>query len=157
MQYGAALWSHFSPQPQPLGTTDLFLLYNLVFFKMLYKQNHTLYSLVSLLHFAVSEALDSCLRSLFLSINVWRCEFDPWVGKIPWRRAWQPTPVFLPGESHGQRSLVGYSPWGHRESDDWVHACTHTSAKCLRQRRRSHTAVHDTRSESTVLSGAWLC
>ena len=37
------------------------------------------------------------------------CRFDPWVGKIPWRRAWQPTPVFLPGESHGQRSLVGYS------------------------------------------------
>ena len=37
--------------------------------------------------------------------------------KIPWRRAWQPTPVFLPGESHGQRSLVGYSPQGHRESD----------------------------------------
>ena len=36
--------------------------------------------------------------------------FDPWVGKIPWRRAWQPTPVFLPGESHGQRSLVSYSP-----------------------------------------------
>jgi len=36
--------------------------------------------------------------------------FSPWVGKIPWRRAWQPTPVFLPGESHGQRSLVGYSP-----------------------------------------------
>ena len=43
--------------------------------------------------------------------------FHPWVGKIPWRRAWQPTPVFLPGESHGQRSLVGYSPWGHKESD----------------------------------------
>ena len=42
-----------------------------------------------------------------------RCKthrFDPWVGKIPWRRAWQFTPVFLPGESHGQRSLVGYSP-----------------------------------------------
>ena len=37
--------------------------------------------------------------------------------KIPWRRAWQPTPVSLPGESHGQRSLVGYSPWGHKESD----------------------------------------
>ena len=35
--------------------------------------------------------------------------FDPWVGKIPWRRAWQPTPVLLPGESHGQRSLVGYT------------------------------------------------
>ena len=38
--------------------------------------------------------------------------FDPWVGKIPWRRKWQPTPVFLPGKSHGQRSLAGYSPLG---------------------------------------------
>ena len=41
-----------------------------------------------------------------------RCEFDPWVGKVPWRRKWQPTLVFLPGESHGQRSLEGYSLWG---------------------------------------------
>ena len=39
------------------------------------------------------------------------------VKKIPWRREWLPTPVFLPGKSHGQRSLVGYSAWGHRESD----------------------------------------
>ena len=39
------------------------------------------------------------------------------VRKIPWRREWQATPVFFPGESHGQRSLVGYSPWGHKESD----------------------------------------
>ena len=46
-----------------------------------------------------------------------RCGFDPWVWKIPWRRAWQPTPVFLPGESHGQRSLVDYSPWGCKEWD----------------------------------------
>ena len=43
--------------------------------------------------------------------------FDPSVRKIPWRRKWQPTPVFLPGESHGQRSLVGYSPWDRKESD----------------------------------------
>ena len=43
--------------------------------------------------------------------------FDPWVGKIPWRRAWQPTPLFWPGESHGQRSLVSYSPYGCRVSD----------------------------------------
>ena len=42
---------------------------------------------------------------------------DPWVGKIPWRRKWQPTPVFLPAESHGQRSLVGHNPWGHKELD----------------------------------------
>ena len=40
--------------------------------------------------------------------------FDPWVGKIPWRREWLPTPVFLPEEFPGQRSLVGYSPWGRR-------------------------------------------
>ena len=44
------------------------------------------------------------------------CEFNPWVRKIPWRRARQLTPVFLPGESHGQRSLMGYSPQGHKES-----------------------------------------
>ena len=40
-----------------------------------------------------------------------RCELDPWIRKISWRRKWQPTPVFLPGKSHGQRSLAGYSPW----------------------------------------------
>ena len=56
-----------------------------------------------------------------------RPTFDPWVGKILWRREWQPTPIFLPGKSHGQRSLVGYSPWGRKESDttQWVSATTH--------------------------------
>ena len=42
---------------------------------------------------------------------------DPWVWKIPWRRKWQPTLIFLPGESHGQRNLVGYSPQGLKEAD----------------------------------------
>ena len=46
-----------------------------------------------------------------------RLGLDPWVGKIPWRRKRQPTPVFLPGEFQGQKSLVGYSPWGSQESD----------------------------------------
>ncbi|RCU27096.1 hypothetical protein DVA79_19545, partial [Acinetobacter baumannii] len=66
--------------------------------------------------------------------------FDLWIGKIPWSRKWQPTPVFLPGESHGQRRLVAYSPWGHKESitakETWhthkhTHAChiTHSSVK----------------------------
>ena len=57
--------------------------------------------------------------------------FDPWVGKICWRRLWQPTPIFLPGESHGQRSLAGYSPQGHKESDMTEvteHAHTHSSS-----------------------------
>ena len=46
-----------------------------------------------------------------------RCGFNPWIEKIPWKRPWQPTPVFLPGESHEQRRLVGYSPKGHKELD----------------------------------------
>ena len=55
-----------------------------------------------------------------------RCEFDLWVGKIPWSRKWQPTPKFLPGKFHGQRSLVGYSPWGLKESDTTEQLNTHT-------------------------------
>ena len=43
--------------------------------------------------------------------------FDPWIRKVCWRRKWQPTPVFLPGKSHRQKSLAGYSPWGRKESD----------------------------------------
>ena len=49
--------------------------------------------------------------------------FEPWVGKIPWRSKWQPTPVFSPGKFHGQRSLVGYSPRGHKESDTTEYEC----------------------------------
>ena len=55
------------------------------------------------------------------------CRFDPWVGKIPWRRKWQPTPVFLPRKSHGQRSLAGYSiRAGHdlATEQQHVHLCT---------------------------------
>ena len=48
--------------------------------------------------------------------------FRPWVGKIPWRRKWQPTPGFLPGNFHGQRSLAGYSPWGRKELDSTEHS-----------------------------------
>jgi len=46
---------------------------------------------------------------------MWKTRFDLWVVKIPWRRKLQPTPVFLPGESYGQRSLAGHSPCGHKE------------------------------------------
>ena len=61
--------------------------------------------------FLVAQMVKICLRRR-------RLRFDSWAGKIPWSRKWQPgTPVFLPGELHGQRSLVGYSPRGHRESD----------------------------------------
>ena len=50
--------------------------------------------------------------------------------KLPWRRAWQPTPVLLPGESHGQRSLVGHSPWGHTELN-MTEATLHTGTQLL--------------------------
>ena len=46
-----------------------------------------------------------------------KCGLNPWVRKIPWRKVWQPTPVLLPGECHGQRGLPAYGSWGHEESD----------------------------------------
>ena len=57
------------------------------------------------------------LRLLRVFLHCGRPGFSPWVGKIPWRRKWQPTPVFLPRKSHAQRSLAGYSPQGHIASD----------------------------------------
>ena len=59
-----------------------------------------------------------------------RLSCDPWVRKIPWRRTRQPTPVFLPGESHGGRSLVGFSPWGCKESDT-TERLHFTSCTCM--------------------------
>ena len=55
--------------------------------------------------------------------------FHLWSGKIPWRRKGQPTSVFWSGESHGQRSLGGYSPWGHKESDTTEHARNYTGVR----------------------------
>ena len=54
-----------------------------------------------------------------------RPKFNPWVGMIPWRREWHPTPIFLLGEFHGQSSLAGYSQWGHKKSD-MTERLTHT-------------------------------
>ena len=76
--------------------------------------------------------------STWLSSKEFACQwrrlgFNPWVGKIPWRRKLQPTPVFLPGKLHGQKSLVDYSPWDHKESNmtEW-----------LSMRARTHTHTH---------------
>ena len=57
------------------------------------------------------------LRWQSICLQCRRHEFDPWIGKILWRRKWQATPVFLPGECHGPRKLVGYSAQGHKELD----------------------------------------
>ena len=67
-------------------------------------------------------------RWLRIHLQCRRCRFDLWVGKIPWRRAWQSTPVFLPGEAHGQSSLADYGPCGLEESSTvnaTEHICTH--------------------------------
>ena len=78
--------------------------------------------------FAVVPRLPWWLRGQGICLQLGRPGLGPWVGKIPRRRKWLSTPVFLPGESHGWRSLVGYSPWGRKESNTteqltfWVRA-----------------------------------
>ena len=82
-----------------------------------------------------------------------RLGFDPWVRKMPWRRKWQPTPVFSPLESHGQRSLGGYSLWGHKELDTAEHlnSCQPVSpggpavSRALRRTRGPGLGETDTR------------
>ena len=68
-------------------------------------------------HYEWSSLADSVSKE---SLQCRRPGFNPWVRKIPWRRKWQPTPVFLPGKSSGQRSLVGYSPWCRRVRHNWA-------------------------------------
>ena len=65
-----------------------------------------------------------------------RCSFGSWVRKIPWRRKWQPTPVLLPAESCGQTSQIGYSPWGHRESDTTEHWAAEIHKWMLRNKQK---------------------
>ena len=86
--------------------------------------------------------------SLYYFETAYQCqrwEFDPWVGKIPWRRKWQPIPVFLPGKSHRQRSLVGYSPWGHKkvrnmteQLNNILYTCTRHSTQCYTYKVKQH-------------------
>ena len=81
------------------------------------------------------------LRGYSVCLECGRPRFNPWVEKFPWRRKWQPTPVFFPGESHGGRILVGYSPWGRKESDttECFHFHFHTptgETECSLMKRR---------------------
>ena len=82
---------------------------------------------------------------------------ETWVwalwGKMPWRRKWQSTPVFLPGKFHRQRSLVGYSPWGPRESDatEWLSTCTQA---VIHHKRKSKRAFHSHVAETSL--GFWV-
>ena len=85
--------------------------------------------------FSIGLGLPRWLRQERICLQCGRPEFDPWIGKISWRRTWQPTPIFLPGESHEQRILAGYGPWGCRES----HKDTHN----MQEYTHTHTHIHN--------------
>ena len=70
-----------------------------------------------------------------------RCKFNPWVGKIPWSRNGQPAPVFLPGKFHRPRSPVGYSPWGHKESDTTEYTHTHATTTKVSDMNDYHEVI----------------
>jgi len=73
---------------------------------------HTIFNF----HYSTEVGFSWWLKQLRISLQCRRPEFNPWVGKISWRREWLPTPVFLPRKSYGQRSLEGYSSWGCKET-----------------------------------------
>ena len=81
------------------------------------------------------EPESSAMTGKFFKVPL-RCGFDSWVVKILWRRKWQPTSAFLPGKSHGQRSLVGYSPQGHKESDMAEHSTAPGPSACRGEKCR---------------------
>ena len=102
-------WAHISEntRSQPLYHQEIFyflFLFKLYFIKVVYINIYLGFPGGT----SGKEANSQCRRCK-------RYWFNPWVGKILWRRKWPPTPVSLPGESYGQRSLAGYSPWGHKE------------------------------------------
>ena len=89
--------------------------------------------------------------------NVGRPRFDSWVGKIPWRRKWQPTPVPLPGKSQGQRSLVGYSPRGCKELDmtERLHFVSFLVAQLVKNAPAMHLGWEDAleKGQATINHG----
>ena len=82
--------------------------------------------------------------------TIGRPVFHPWVGKIPWKRKWQPTPVLLPGKSRGLRSLVGYSPWGHKESDTTEQLHHSTTSSHFRNGSNSNSTVSHSGSQNKM-------
>ena len=107
-------------------------------------------------HNILGNGLPTWLRWWRIHLQCRRPGFSPWVRKVPWRRKWLPTPIFLPGEFHGQRNLAGYHPWSHKDSDTTEQLILTSSVQSL-----SHvwlyvipwTAAHQT-SLSITNSGA---
>ena len=86
-----------------------------------------------------------------------RLGLSPWVGKIPWRRKWQPTMLYLPQESHGQRSLVGYSPQGHKELDttEWLSRHAIPASLWFYIHLKRYCCLH--KMLSILLGAQWVC
>ena len=103
---------HQEAEPCVLAMWLSLLGHNMVFFFNAKRSNLLFW--IYLIPFRVSLVAQMVKR---ICLQCRRPVFDPWVGKIPWRREWLPTPVFLPGESHRQKRLAGYSPWNCKESD----------------------------------------
>jgi len=94
------------------------------------REKHHLFSLKNCFSQESHMWLLNCSKSNPDLLQCRKSAFDSWVGKICWRREWQPTPVFLPGESHKQRSLAGYSSWGSRKlniTEQLTHTHTHNN------------------------------
>ena len=91
---------------------------------------------------------------------VWRPGFNPWVGKIPWRREWQFTPVSFPGESHEQRSMAGYSLWSHRIRHSWAKHTENTAKLLFERYGVSNSQLLYTRkhswSQTTLTNNYWF-
>ena len=99
--------------------------------------------------------LPQWLRRLRICLQCRRCEFDHWVGKIPWRRKWLPTPVFLPGKSHRQRSLLGYiqSMGLQRVGREWVTKQQKCFLQLLKQITTNVLPLNNTHSLSLSSGG----
>ena len=87
------------------------------------RKKKVLYIIQSNLNIIIRERASQWAQCKESACQCKRCKghgFHPWIRKIPWRKKWQPTPVFLPGKFHKQRSLAGYSPWKHRVRSSWA-------------------------------------
>ena len=98
--------------------------------EMLKRYWYSVFLLTFIAFVQVAKEFPKWLSSKKICLQCRRQGSNPWVRKMPWKRKWQPTPVFSPGEFHGQRSLVGFSPWGHRArhnlATEHIHTHTHT-------------------------------
>ena len=101
----------------------------------------------------VLEGLPTWLSGSGMCLQCRRSRFDPGVRKISWKRAWQPTPVSLPGESHGQRSLVGYSPWAWKEWN--VTEWTELNARKVMEGRGKNENLFFFFKWSVLISPSW--